>query len=155
MLKTTKTICTKKFFCEGVWQNKLRNHLFKPFIANMVAPENNAMLRQKVCHQSQSYSNLSISIKLKINLVPTQWRFYKTSLFMEQAATSYVFVWLETLWQLDNVCFCQKYCYVNCFSTSLQPLQDRPLSAWEVFLQPFCNSVLAKSYHTCCVFWIL
>ena len=109
----------------------------------MVAPENNAMLRQKVCQKSQSYSNLSISKKkLKINLVPTQLRFYKTSLFMEQAATRYVFVWLETLWQLDNVCFCQNYCYVNCFSTSLQPLQDRPLSAWEVFLQPSYNSVL-------------
>ena len=121
----------------------------------MVAPENNAMLRQKVCHQSQSYSNLSISIKLKINLVPTQWRFYKTSLFMEQAATSYVFVWLETLWQLDNVCFCQKYCYVNCFSTSLQPLQDRPPSAWEVFLQPFYNSVLKPKVITLVVFFCI
>ena len=94
--------------------------------------------------------------KLKIDLVPTQWRFYKTSLFMEQAATSYVFVWLETLWQLDNVCFCQKYCYVNCFSTSFQPLQDQQLSAWEVFLQPFYNSVLKPKVITLVVFfWIL
>ena len=101
----------KKFFCEGVWQNKLRNHLFKPFIANMVAPENNAMLRQKVCHQSRSYSNLSISKKLKIDLVPTQLRIYKTS-FYGKGSNKLCFVWLETFW-LDNVCFCQKDCYIN------------------------------------------
>ena len=106
----------KKFFCEGVWQNKLRNHLFKPFIANMVAPENNAMLRQKVYHQSQSYSNLSISIKLKINLVSPNGVFTKL-LFLWNRQQQAIFLcgWklfgpLENClavgrW-LDNVCFC-------------------------------------------------